>query len=197
MSLLFLNKIFSAFVFVVPELLALVLFVLPWVRNFIENSDWRVCYMVSWWFQTKTFVGRGLREGLVDNIRYTLFWVVVLASKFCFSYFLQIRPMVAPSKAVLDLRDVNYLWHEFFHNGNGFALGLIWIPVVLIYLMDIQIWYSIYSSLVGAGVGLFSHLGEIRSMQHLNFSRASVVQFRESQYIKGLNRTFVSKVMTM
>ena len=33
-----------AFVFVVPELLALVLFVLPWVRNFIENSDWRVCY---------------------------------------------------------------------------------------------------------------------------------------------------------
>ncbi|RZB83519.1 callose synthase 12-like [Glycine soja] len=188
-----------AFVFVVPELLALVLFVLPWVRNFIENSDWRVCYMVSWWFQTKTFVGRGLREGLVDNIRYTLFWVVVLASKFCFSYFLQIRPMVAPSKAVLDLRDVNYLWHEFFHNGNGFALGLIWIPVVLIYLMDIQIWYSIYSSLVGAGVGLFSHLGEIRSMQQLKlrfqfFASAVLFNLMPEEQLLNARKTLSGKV---
>ncbi|TKY48864.1 Callose synthase 12 [Spatholobus suberectus] len=162
-----LNFLEVAFAFVIPELLDLVLFVLPWVRNFIETRDWRVFHVLSWWFQSRTFVGRGLREGLLDNIRYTLFWVVVLASKFCFSYFLQIRPMVAPSRAVLDLKDVNYKWHEFFQNGNGFALGLLWIPVVLIYLMDIQIWYSIYSSLVGASVGLIAHLGEIRSMQQL------------------------------
>nr|KYP53393.1 Callose synthase 12 [Cajanus cajan] len=156
-----------AFVFVVPELLDFVLFVLPWVRNCIENGDWRLFRMLSWWFRSRTFVGRGLREGLLDNIKYTLFWVVVLASKFCFSYFLQIRPMVAPSKAVLNLKDVDYHWHEFFRHGNGIALALLWLPVVLIYLMDIQIWYSIYSSLVGASVGLFAHLGEIRSMQQL------------------------------
>ncbi|KAL2331704.1 hypothetical protein Fmac_019285 [Flemingia macrophylla] len=156
-----------AFVFVVPELLDLVLFVLPWVRNCIENWDWRLFRMLSWWFRCRTFVGRGLREGLLDNIKYTLFWVVVLASKFCFSYFLQIRPMVAPSKAVLNLKDVDYYWPEFFRNGNGVSLALLWLPVVLIYLMDIQIWYSVYSSLVGAVVGLFAHLGEIRSTQQL------------------------------
>ncbi|KAG5114398.1 hypothetical protein JHK82_037667 [Glycine max] len=124
-----------AFVFVVPELLALVLFVLPWVRNFIENSDWRVCYMVSWWFQTKTFVGRGLREGLVDNIRYTLFWI----------------------------------------------------------------WYSIYSSLVGAGVGLFSHLGEIRSMQQLKlrfqfFASAVLFNLMPEEQLLNARKTLSGKV---
>ncbi|XP_004487377.1 callose synthase 12 [Cicer arietinum] len=156
-----------AFAFVIPEFLALALFILPWVRNFMENKNWRIFYMLSWWFQGRTYVGRGLRQGLVDNIKYTLFWVVVLSSKFSFSYFLQIQPMIAPSRAVLDLKDVDYYWHDFFHKGNVFALGLLWLPVVLIYLMDIQIWYSIYSSLVGASVGLFAHLGEIRSMQQL------------------------------
>ena len=156
-----------ALVYLIPEILSLALFLLPWVRNFIEKTDWKVFYLLSWWFQRTTFVGRGLREGLIDNIKYTLFWVVVLATKFCFSYFLQIKPMIKPTRAVLDL-DVNYEWYELVRNkSNQFALGLLWLPVVLIYLMDIQIWYSIYSSLVGVTVGLFAHLGEIRSMQQL------------------------------
>nr|KYP44555.1 Callose synthase 12 [Cajanus cajan] len=175
-----LNFMEAVFVFVIPELLALALFILPWIRNFVENTNWRVFYMLSWWFQSRSFVGRGLREGLVDNVKYSLFWIVVLATKFCFSYFLQVKPMIAPTKAVLGLKHVEYEWHEFFHNSNRFAVGLLWLPVVLIYLMDIQIWYSIYSSFVGAAVGLFSHLGEIRNMQQLKLRFqffASAIQF--------------------
>nr|DAD22897.1 TPA_asm: hypothetical protein HUJ06_024360 [Nelumbo nucifera] len=54
----------------------------------------------------RTFVGRGLREGLVENIRYTLFWVAVLASKFTFTYFLQIKPTVASTRAVLNFKNI-------------------------------------------------------------------------------------------
>ncbi|CAL0328990.1 unnamed protein product [Lupinus luteus] len=167
-------------VFVIPELLALALFIIPWIRNFVENTNWRIFYLLSWWFQSRIFVGRGLREGFVDNIKYTSFWVAVLATKFCFSYFLQVKPMIAPTKAVLALKDVKYQWHEFFQNSNRFAAVLLWIPVVLVYLMDIQIWYSIYSSFVGAAVGLFAHLGEIRNMQQLKLRFqffASAIQF--------------------
>ncbi|KAL6975836.1 Callose synthase 12 [Sarracenia purpurea var. burkii] len=174
------NFLEVALVFILPELLALALFILPWIRNFVENTNWRVFYLLSWWFQSRTFVGRGLREGLVDNIKYTLFWVVVLATKFCFAYFLQVKPMIAPTKNLLNLRGVSYEWHEFFHNSNRFAVGLLWLPVILIYLMDLQIWYSIYSSLVGAAVGLFDHLGEIRNMQQLRLRFqffASAIQF--------------------
>ncbi|KAL8131338.1 callose synthase 12 [Apium graveolens] len=169
-----------ALVYVIPELLALALFIVPWIRNFIENRNWRIFYMLSWWFQSRSFVGRGLREGLMDNVKYTLFWIVVLATKFCFSYFLQVKPMVNPTQALLDMKDVNYEWHQFFGKSNRFAVGLLWLPVVLIYLMDIQIWYSIYSSFVGAGVGLFQHLGEIRNMQQLRLRFqffASAIQF--------------------
>ncbi|KAK3006725.1 hypothetical protein RJ639_017178 [Escallonia herrerae] len=169
-----------ALVFIIPELLALALFILPWIRNFLENTNWRIFYLLSWWFQSRTFVGRGLREGLVDNIKYTLFWIVVLATKFCFSYFMQIKPMIAPTKSLLRHDRVEYEWHEFFSNSNRFAAGLLWLPVVSIYLMDLQIWYSIYSSLVGAVVGLFAHLGEIRNIQQLRLRFqffASAIQF--------------------
>ncbi|KAF8409240.1 hypothetical protein HHK36_005314 [Tetracentron sinense] len=174
------NFLEAALVFIFPELLALALFILPWIRNLIEKTNWRIFYLLTWWFQTRTFVGRGLREGLVDNIKYTLFWVVTLASKFAFSYFLQIKPMIAPTKAVLKLGRVNYRWNEFFDNSNRLVVGLLWLPVILIYLMDLQIWYSIFSSFVGGTVGLFSHLGEIRNIQQLRLRFqffASAMQF--------------------
>ncbi|KAK8613341.1 hypothetical protein V6N13_101106 [Hibiscus sabdariffa] len=151
-------------VYVLPEVLALALFVLPWIRNFIEETNWKIFYLLTWWFQSRSFVGRGLREGLADNIKYTLFWVLVLASKFAFSYFLQITPMVKPTKQFLDLNHVDYKWPG---GSINLAVGLLWLPVVLFYLMDIQIWYSIYSSFVGAAVGLLQHLGEIRNTQQL------------------------------
>ncbi|KAL7102236.1 hypothetical protein ACP275_08G106600 [Erythranthe tilingii] len=184
--------------FIAPELLALALFVLPWVRNFLENTNWKIFYLLSWWFQSRSFVGRGLREGLVDNVKYSLFWIVVLATKFVFSYFMQIKPMIAPTKDLLDLKNVVYEWHEFFDNSNRFAVGLLWLPVILIYLMDLQIWYSIYSSFVGAAVGLFDHLGEIRNMQQLRLRFqffASAIQFNlmPEEQLMNARGTFKSK----
>lgn len=60
--------LYIAAAFIVPEVLALALFILPWVRNFIENSNWRIFHVLTWWFQSRLFVARGLREGLSDNL---------------------------------------------------------------------------------------------------------------------------------
>ncbi|KAF8031162.1 hypothetical protein BT93_D0384 [Corymbia citriodora subsp. variegata] len=170
----------TALVYIIPELLALALSILPWIRNVIEELDWSILYLFTWWFHTRIFVGRGVREGLVNNIKYALFWVVVLLSKISFSYFLQIKPLVAPTKALLELRTIKYTWHEFFGRTNRMAVILLWTPVILIYLMDLQIWYSIFSSLVGGTIGLFSHLGEIRNIEQLRLRFqffASALQF--------------------
>ncbi|KAL0921523.1 hypothetical protein M5K25_008603 [Dendrobium thyrsiflorum] len=174
------NYLEAAGVFVLPEVIALLLFILPWIRNFLEKTNWRIFYALTWWFQSRIFVGRGLREGLVDNVKYALFWVLLLAVKFTFSYFLQIKPMVSPSKSIYKLHVVDYHWHELFSRTNRFAVFLLWLPVVLVYLMDISIWYSIFSSLAGALVGLFSHIGEIRNVQQLRLRFqffASAMQF--------------------
>ena len=173
---LFLRAVFA---FLIPEMLALLLFVLPWIRNGLEELDWKVLYLFTWWFHTRMFIGRGLREGLIDNIKYSIFWVAVLAAKFSFSYFFQIQPLVDPTKELLNLNGP-YKWHEFFGSTNVVAVVLLWTPVVLIYLMDLQIWYSIFSSLVGATVGLFLHLGEIRNIGQLSLRFqffASAMQF--------------------
>lgn len=168
------------FCFLIPEMLALVLFIVPWLRNFIEESDWRIVYLWTWWFHSRIFVGRGVRQALIDNVKYTIFWIAVLASKFSFSYFVQIKPLVTPTKALLKLHVVNYRWHEFFSNTNRMAVVFMWLPVVLIYFMDLQIWYSIFSAFVGAVIGLFSHLGEIRNISQLRLRFqffASALQF--------------------
>ncbi|KAL5064258.1 hypothetical protein RYX36_025995 [Vicia faba] len=57
---------------------------------------------------------------------------------------------------------------------------MLWLPVVLIYFMDLQIWYSIISAVVGGTIGLFSHLGEIRNISQLRLRFqffASAMQF--------------------
>ncbi|CAH1450944.1 unnamed protein product [Lactuca virosa] len=170
----------SGLVYIIPEVLALLLFIIPWVRNFIEETDFILFDMLTWWFHSRLYVGRGLREGLVNNIKYTLFWIIILLSKFSFSYFLQIKPLVAPTKALSSLRLDRYNWHEFFSNTNRMAIVLVWAPVVLMYLVDMQLWYTVFSALVGSIVGLFSHLGEIRNIEQLRLRYqffASALQF--------------------
>jgi len=177
-----LNYLETALAFIAPELLAVLLFIVPWVRNFMEKTNWRFFHVLTWWFQSRMFVGRGLREGIFDNISYSLFWVILLAAKFSFSYYFQIKPMVMPTQQILKIpaSAIQYKWHEFFKHTNKFAVGVLWVPVVLIYFMDTQIWYSILSSMVGALVGLFNHLGEIRNIQQLRLRFqffASATQF--------------------
>jgi len=174
------NYLKVALVFITPELLALLLFVLPWVRNFVEKSNWRIFHVLTWWFQTRLFVGRGLREGLLHNISYALFWVGLLLAKFSFSYFFQIKPMISPTKAILKIEKIPYKWHILFSHSNRVSVGLLWAPVILVYFMDTQIWYSIFTSLVGALVGIFSHIGEIRNIKQLRLRFqffASAIQF--------------------
>ncbi|CAI8591415.1 unnamed protein product [Vicia faba] len=84
------------------------------------------------------------------------------------------------TKALLKLRGINYKWHEFFNNTNRVAVVMLWLPVVLIYFMDLQIWYSIISAFVGGTIGLFSHLGEIQNISQLRLRFqffASAMQF--------------------
>ncbi|KAK3446060.1 hypothetical protein EUGRSUZ_A01817 [Eucalyptus grandis] len=152
-----------AFVYFLLKLSAFALSCVPSFGHFLVRKNWKMCEVLM----SPTFVGRHLGESTRDYAKYTTFWVLVLVTKFLFSYFLQIQPMINPTKELLHLRNVEYKRQQFFADCNGLAIGLLWFPVVLIYMMDLQIWYSIWTFLVGVAVGLFSRLGEIRSNQHL------------------------------
>ncbi|CAB86938.1 putative protein [Arabidopsis thaliana] len=64
-----------------------------------------------------------------------------------------------------DMRPIKVImwWAQATTNNIGVVIA-IWAPIVLVYLMDTQIWYAIFSTLFGGIHGAFSHLGEIRTL---------------------------------
>ncbi|KAJ8567934.1 hypothetical protein K7X08_020656 [Anisodus acutangulus] len=87
-------------------------------------------------------------------------------SKLSFSYYVEILPLVQPTKTIMDIKTTSFDWHEFFpHMPHNIGVVIVlWAPVLLVYFMDTQIWYAIFSTIVGGIYGAFSHLGEIRTL---------------------------------
>ncbi|KAK8274813.1 hypothetical protein V6Z12_D10G096300 [Gossypium hirsutum] len=162
--------------YLIPDLLATVLFVLPLLRKKLELSNWRIVTLVMWWNQPKLYVGRGMHEDFFSLLKYTMFWIMLLVIKLTFSYFVEIFPLVRPTKEILDMHVENYLLYKIVPNvaHNVGALIAIWAPIILVYFMDAQIWYAIFSTLFGGVLGAFRHVGEIRTLGMLRSRFRSV-----------------------
>ncbi|CAM8876273.1 unnamed protein product [Rhodiola kirilowii] len=151
-------------IYIIPNVLTALLFIFPMLRRWIENSDWIIIRFLLWWSQPRIYVGRGMHESQLQLIKYTFFWLLLLSSKLSFSYF--IKPLVKPTRDIMSIKHVQYTWHEFFPHAkyNFGALFALWAPVILVYFMDTQIWYSIFSTIYGGFIGAFDRLGEIRTL---------------------------------
>ncbi|XAR73156.1 1,3-beta-glucan synthase [Bertholletia excelsa] len=158
--------IITVAIYLLPNLLAVALFIFPMLRRWIENSDWHIIRFLLWWSQPRIFVGRGMHESQFALTKYTFFWVLLLCSKFTFSYYIQIKPLIKPTKDIMNIHHVQYTWHELFPeaNHNYEAIISLWAPVILVYFMDTQIWYAIFSTICGGVTGAFDRLGEIRTL---------------------------------
>ncbi|KAA8549605.1 hypothetical protein F0562_001377 [Nyssa sinensis] len=149
-----------------PNMLAAILFIFPFIRRFLERSNFRVVMLMMWWSQPRLYVARGMHESAFSLFKYTLFWVLLITTKLAFSYYIEIKPLVSPTKAIMSVHISTYQWHEFFpraRNNIGVVIAL-WAPIILVYFMDIQIWYAIFSTLFGGVYGAFRRLGEIRTL---------------------------------
>nr|XP_034926149.1 callose synthase 10 isoform X1 [Populus alba] len=132
-----------------------------------DMSDQSFFQFFKWIYQERYYVGRGLFEKMSDYCRYVLYWLVIFACKFTFAYFLQIRPLVKPTNTIRALPSLPYSWHDLIskNNNNVLTIASLWAPVVAIYIMDIHIWYTILSAVVGGVMGARARLGEIRSIE--------------------------------
>ncbi|KAK9090225.1 hypothetical protein Sjap_023402 [Stephania japonica] len=128
---------------------------------------WSFFQFFKWIYQERYYVGRGLFERTSDYTRYVLYWLVIFGCKFTFAYFLQIRPLVQPTRIIVRLPNLQYSWHDFVskNNNNALTIASLWAPVVAIYLMDCHIWHTLLSAIVGGVIGARARLGEIRSIE--------------------------------
>ncbi|CAN1287200.1 Callose synthase 2 [Linum perenne] len=120
--------IMAVLIYLSPNMLSVLLFVLPFIRRLLERSNYRIVMLLMWWSQ--------------------------------------IRPLVGPTKAIMSVHVRTYQWHEFFPRGNDASKMLfsLFSFFVLVYFMDTQIWYAIYSTIFGGLYGAFRRLGEIRTL---------------------------------
>ncbi|CAA0830180.1 Callose synthase 10 [Striga hermonthica] len=139
----------------------------PSCHRLSEMSDQSFFQFFKWIYEERYFVGRGLVEKTTDYMSYVFFWLVIFACKFPFAYFLQIRPLVQPTRIIINLPRLQYSWHDLIskNNNNALTVASLWAPVVAIYIMDIHIWYTLLSAIYGAVMGARARLGEIRSIE--------------------------------
>ncbi|XP_039040472.1 putative callose synthase 8 isoform X1 [Hibiscus syriacus] len=144
----------------------LVLFFVPAVSKYIEISNWRICKTLCRWAQPRLYVGRGMQETQVSLFKYTFFWILVLSTKLVFSYSFEIKPLIAPTREIMKIGVQIYDWHELFPKvrNNAGAIVAVWAPIIVVYFMDTQIWYSVYCTICGGLYGILHHLGEIRTL---------------------------------
>lgn len=140
-----------------------------------QCDHWPIIRFIKWMHQEHYYVGRGMYERASDFMKYMVFWIFVLGCKFSFAYFLLIRPLVDPTKTIVNMDIRLYSWHDVVSKNNHNALTIVslWAPVVAIYLLDIHIFYTVISAVLGFLLGARDRLGEIRSLDavHRLFER--------------------------
>lgn len=158
--------IIAVFIYLSPNMLSALLFLFPFIRRYLERSDYRLVRLMMWWSQPRLYVGRGMQESTFSVFKYTVYWVLLLTAKLAFSFYVEIKPLVDPTKEIMNISVPNYEWHEFFpraKNNIGVVIAL-WAPIIIVYFMDTQIWYAIFSTIFGGIYGAFRRLGEIRTL---------------------------------
>lgn len=132
-------------------------------------SSWGIVRFIKWFYQEDSYVGRGVYESTVYVLIYSTFWIILFVCKFLFSYYYQVQPLITPTVYIIKEVKIVYQWHDLVSgdNYNALTLASLWIPVITIYLLDIQIWYTVLSAIGGGLIGAWWHLGEIRSLDML------------------------------
>ncbi|KAJ0966771.1 hypothetical protein J5N97_023688 [Dioscorea zingiberensis] len=198
--------IMAVVIYLSPNMLGALLFLFPFLRRFLERSHYKIIMLMMWWSQPRLYVGRGMHESSWSLFKYTMFWVLLIVTKLAFSYYIEIKPLVNPTKALMENPIRTFKWHEFFPRANnniGVVIAL-WAPIILVYFMDTQIWYAIFSTLVGGIYGACRRLGEIRTLGMLRSRFQSLpgvfnvklipVERPEIGKRKGLRHSLSSKV---
>lgn len=200
----FLFKIYGGLVavYLLCQFLVALLLRVPLFRVQTHRCDhFGIIRFLKWMHQEQYYVGRRLYEKTEDYLKYLLFWLAIFGCKFSFSYFVQIKPLVKPTRLISSYTDLTYTWHDFVSksNHNALAIATIWGPVVMIYLLDISIWYAVLSSIIGVLLGTRERLGEIRSLEMLrnrfeNYPEAFVKNLQPSLVLEGVQRSNMASV---
>lgn len=88
-----------------------------------------------------------------------LYWLTLLTFKLWFGYYYVVSPVATPT---LELYDdfMNFHRPSFFK--TSVLMFFWWMPHFLVYIIDLSIWYAVWSSIAGGIVAMYDRLGAVR-----------------------------------
>eukprot|EP00899_Mesostigma_viride_P004611 jgi/Mesvir1/14150/Mv21726-RA.2 len=150
-----------------------------WLRlfNLLLHATWHAgwSFVLIWFYiiffafgRSREYVARTMGEPFGVVLKYTIFWLVLLACKLTTSYYLQIQPLTLPTRQVWGFCALSYSWIETRADCINLAMVLsMWLPTGLVFILDTFIWYTVFATVVGAAIGLSWRMGEIHSFSDL------------------------------
>ncbi|KAL6546480.1 Callose synthase 3 [Orobanche minor] len=150
---------------------------------------------------SRLYVGRGMQESTFSVAKYTVYWVLLLTAKLAFSFLCGgIKPLVGPTNEILNILQLDMIGMSSSLENIGVVIAL-WAPIIIVYFMDTQIWYAIFSTIFGGIYGAFHGLGEIRTLGMLRSHfeslpgafNACLILVGKDERPKGLKATFSRK----
>lgn len=148
-----------ASIYLVPWLICLAPQFIPALGQALISYEPILRWSSIWWPSHSSYVGNHMAEHERECFRYQVFWITLFACKLTCSFFFQIRPLIYPTVQLLSEPSHQ---NVLFPYSQYLLLMTLWLPFWFIFMIDLSVWYSIWSAGVGAFVGVYQKLGEIR-----------------------------------
>lgn len=150
-------SIFACSLYFLQSFLALVPSVATSIMEYkseVVQALLSICYPIS-----QLYVGKNTAVPQKDVNQYILYWLSLLAFKLWFGYRYVVGPVATPTVELFD-DYMNYTQVSF--TKTFLLIFFWWFPHFLVYLIDLSIWYSVWSSLTGGFIALTDRLGAVR-----------------------------------
>jgi callose synthase len=145
-SLYFLQSLMSLY----PNMITSIM---TWNNDYLQ-ALLNICYPLS-----QQYTGKDLNVNSGDLVYYILYWLSLLSFKLVFGYYFIVQPVCVPT---IELYDdyMNFQSLSFFK--TCLLMFVYWFPHFLVYLIDLSIWYSVWSAGVGGYIALVERQGAVR-----------------------------------
>jgi callose synthase len=123
-------------------------------NNDIVQALLNICYPTS-----QLYVGKKIDVPFREVAVYISYWLSLITFKLWFGYRYVVNPVTIPSLQLYD-DYMNFQNLPFLKTST--LMFVWWFPHFLVYLIDLSIWYSCWSSIVGGFVALVDRQGAVR-----------------------------------
>ncbi|OQS05274.1 callose synthase [Thraustotheca clavata] len=143
------------------------------------------------------YVGRNLPVPWTAYCRYTCFWLFMFTVKLSFDYNFMVKNLVETSLMIWLSDPTQYLQvsqfmiQKSYH--NIIYIIFLWLPAVVVFFYDCQIFYAMFSVVFGSIRGFNLRIGELRSFRILRQAFKSIPKMFNKKLVPNAVEVEVSK----